>query len=113
MLKHKKILWHGFLLATGVAIYTSGISALMANGQRMFGSMSGIWGGAIMLTLICASAAIIGSLIFARPIFMVIAGEKKQGLLQLIFTIGWLVVFLIVALSLVAIFGENNPPIYY
>lgn len=113
MLKHKKQILQGLAHAAGVALYASGISALMANGQKIFGPMQGIWGGAIILTLICASVAILGSLIFARPIYLVMTGEKKEGIMHLLFTLGWLIVLLIIAFSYVAIFSENNVPVYY
>lgn len=112
MQQYKKQILESLYYAIGVALYTALVSTLMANGQRIFGSMSGILAGALMLTLICLSAATVGSLIFGRPVFLVITGEKKTGVMQLIFTLSWLLIFLIIGFSVVLLFFRSSGSIY-
>lgn len=113
MFAHKKQILHGFAFAAGVAVYANGLSYLLSNAQHFAGALNGILGAAFMLILASTSAAIAGSLIFAKPILYAIQGERKNALHQLLYTIGWLVIFLIITISLAMIYGQNTLPGYY
>ena len=94
----KKITQMGLLSALGVVIYTSAVVELMNNAERIFGSMQGFVGPLSFLLLIVLSVAIVGTLIFAKPILMYIDNAKKEAIKLLLYTLGWLFLATIIAL---------------
>lgn len=90
-----KIILHSLLHALGVGAYIIMVALLMNNGERLFGSMNNLWGPAALLLLFTVSAAITGLLVFGRPVYLFLNGQKKEALQFLFFTIGWLIIFTI------------------
>lgn len=87
-----KLPLQSFLQALGVVLYTSGVSWLMLNGERLFGKMANFWGPLMMLLLFMVSALITSLLVFGRPIYLYFEGKKKEGIQLLFWTAGWLIV---------------------
>jgi len=109
---NKKLLWQSLLYALGVGLYVVGISFFLSNGNKWLGSINGIWAPALMLMLLCLSAAIVGSLIFGRPAYLIIASEKKQGVTMLIYNLIWLLIITILAFSVYIFLIPHNTLIY-
>jgi hypothetical protein len=103
-MKTSKIILWSIIDALGVAVYVTGVSLLISNAERIFGKMTGFLGPMAMLLLLVISAAITGSLVFGRPVYMIYNGQKKEGLKLLFYTIGFLVLITItVFITLIAI----------
>jgi hypothetical protein len=102
-----KLIWQSLVYSLGVAVYVLAVSFLITNGEKLFGQINGIWGPTLMLMLLCLSAAIVGSLIFGRPAYLIVTGEKQQGIKLLLFNLLWLAIITILAFASFALFAPN------
>ena len=84
-----------------VVAYVIAIAALMLYSQNMFGQMKGVLSGIAFLLLFVISTAIIGFLIFGKPILMYLDNKKKEAIYLFTCTIGWLILFTFVAFMVV------------
>lgn len=82
--------------AFGVLVYVGLVAALMFNAQQLFGKMDGILGLMAFLLLYVVSAAVVGALVFAKPVMLYVGNKKEEAVKMLIHTIGWLLIFMIV-----------------
>ena len=98
----KKICLFSFLHALGIAIYVSLVATLMQNGDRLFGEMNNVVGPIAFLMLFTLSAAIVGSLGLGKPILLFLDGKKKEAVSFFLSTVGWLLLFTIIALVIAA-----------
>jgi len=96
---NKKYLFLGLLHAAGVAVYTLLVALLMTNVEKWGSKIKAFWAPAVFLTLLTLSVAVVGSLIFARPALWALNGQKKEALQFLLFTLGWLAIFVIIAFT--------------
>lgn len=86
-----KILKQGLLSAGLATIYVGLVSAFMAHAEKIFGGKEpGPLGPVVFLLLFVVSAAVMGLLIFGRPIMMYIDGKKREAVELLISTIAFL-----------------------
>ncbi|MFZ5391099.1 MAG: hypothetical protein ACOZAJ_02370 [Patescibacteria group bacterium] len=92
------VIWQSFIQATGLMLYIAGISWLLQNGHRFFGDDKNLIGPIAILLLLVISASISGLLVLGRPITLYLNGLKKSAWLSLGYTIGWLIVELILLL---------------
>ncbi|KKS46614.1 hypothetical protein A2567_00835 [Candidatus Azambacteria bacterium RIFOXYD1_FULL_42_11] len=87
------------------ALYIVIIASFMFYGQKFFGGPNQadiVLMPIIMLSLLVFSTAVVGSLIFGRPIMWYLDGQKKEAISLLVYTLG---IFLIITiLALVALF---------
>lgn len=58
----------------------------------------------VMLLLFVLSAAIMGILIFGKPVMMYLDNQKKDAIMLLFYTVGWLALFLFITIFFVLIF---------
>jgi len=72
----------------------------MQNAPKAFGSMNNLVGPAAFLLLFILSAAVTGSLILGKPILMYLDGKKAEALKLFLYTLGWLVLGIIILLLL-------------
>lgn len=92
-------LWlQGLVSAVLAAVYVSLVALLMSNGESIFGKEDGFLVPFFMLLLFVLSAAVMGSLVFGRPVMMYIDGKKKEAVKLLAGTIGWIFVVIVVVL---------------
>ena len=87
-----KLLAHSWLHALGVLLYTAFAAIVISSSNALFGNKPSIWGGVAFLMLFVLSAAIVGLLIFAKPVTLFINGEKKEAVTFLIATLAWLAI---------------------
>lgn len=85
-----ELIQRSFVHAAGVFFYTVLVAAVLTNAQRIFGPMPTIWGGVAFLMLFVVSASIVGSLVLVKPAMLYLGNAKKQGVLMLVYTVGWL-----------------------
>ncbi len=79
-------------------IYVFLVALLIWKANDIFGKMENFLGPFTFLLLFTLSAAIVGSLIIGKPIFLYLDGQKKEAVMLLLYTIAWLFVATIIAL---------------
>jgi hypothetical protein len=104
MPNNKKFVLYGFLSALGVSLYTLLVSFVMQNGQNWFGPVNGVFGAMTLLMLLVFSVAVVGSLLFGWPTYLVITGDKSAGIKQLLYNLLWLAIFVVIGLAALAIY---------
>ncbi len=73
----------------------------MSNGSKLFGEEDTFFTPVAVLMLLVLSAAVMGTLVFGRPILMYLDGKKREAVMFLGYTLGWLTLLtLLVFLSL-------------
>lgn len=95
-----KLILISFLNSIGVAIYVTGVSLVMRNGEKIFGKMDTFLGPIVFLLLFVLSAAITGTLVLGRPIILYLENRKADAIKLFIYTIGWLFVIILSALAI-------------
>lgn len=70
----------------GVLAYVSLVALVMSYAEKIFGQADGVYAPVVFLMLLVLSAAMVGSLIFARPILMYIDGLKKEAVKLFLYT---------------------------
>ncbi len=98
----KKLLRFASINSLLVLIYVMAVAFLMSNADKIFGAQDNSWTPVAVLMLLVLSAAIVGSLVFARPVMMFLDGAKKEAVKLLMYTIGCLAVLTIIAIAVVA-----------
>jgi hypothetical protein len=93
-----------FLCAAGTLIYISLVAWLLSNGQKLFGDVEKFFLIPVfMLSLLVLSAAITGILMFGQPISLYLDGKKKESVRLLFANLGWLLLFIIIIATVIAL----------
>ena len=79
------------LLAFG---YIFIVSQILTNGERLFGKLQGVLVPTAFLLTFVFSAAVMGILIFGRPILWYLDGFKKEAVKLVFYTLGLLLIIL-------------------
>ncbi len=90
-----KILIRGLCQALVAAVYVFVVANIMSGGEKLFDSIPPIFGPFVILLLFVISAAVMGILIFGKPVLIYLEKGKKEATSLLLATIGWLVVIMI------------------
>lgn len=94
----------GLLHALGVAVYIASVAFLMTNVERIFGDVEpGILGPMSFLMLFVLSAAIVGLLVFGKPVMLYLDGMKQEAIQLVIYTVGWLALLTICSVIIMLI----------
>lgn len=93
----------GLVHALGVAGYVALVALVMLGAERWIGEPKTIVGPIAFLLLFVTSAAITGSLVLGRPILAYLDGRKADAVRMFLATIGWLVVLLAIAFTVLVI----------
>ena len=96
----KNIEFRAFLHAIGVVVYTTLISVLMHNGDRIFGRMDNVFGPMAFLLLFVVSATTTGSLVLGKPILLYIENRKTESVKLFFYTVGWLFLITVITFGL-------------
>ena len=83
-----------------VFLYTSFVVWILFNGQKIFGPTESFWGPVLVLLLFVLSATIVGGLVLGRPLLLYLDGHKKEGLVFFGYTVGWIVLIIIIVFLL-------------
>ncbi|MDP2934005.1 MAG: hypothetical protein Q8N81_07835 [bacterium] len=110
-MKKSQLVLSSLLSALGVFIYVLLVATLMSNGNRIFGTASNILAASGMLLLLVLSVAVVGLLIFGKPVYMYFDGQKQEAFTLLMYTVFWLFLIVIVTLVLLATVLKT-PPLY-
>ncbi len=102
--------WCGLGHAVLVAAYVALVAFFMSHIEVFFGNgPDSALGGKqwllpmTFLMLLVFSAAVVGTLIFARPVALYLDNQKKEALAMLGYTLGWLFVLVVLVLAIVAV----------
>ena len=95
------------LIDAGLAIfYITLISAFITTqGDRLDG---GILSSVTMLLILVVSVAMMGILIFGKPVLWYLDGQKKAAVSLILYTIGILFAFLVIAVVVLSFFVPEN-----
>ncbi|MBI3627064.1 hypothetical protein HY224_03390 [Candidatus Uhrbacteria bacterium] len=99
-----KNLGRAFLHALGVLIYTSAISCLLFNAKFLMGDGHSFLIPVFMLMTLIISATITGLLVLGKPIQLYLNGAKKEAMMLLGYTLGWLILFTIIVVLSIAFY---------
>ncbi len=103
-MKNISLFLRSFLSAAGTFVYIFGVAWGMSHAERIFGPEENLLIPLFMLLLFVISAATTGFLVLGKPILLYWDGAKKQALILLFATLGWLFAFLcVVAAGLILI----------
>lgn len=93
-----KILKQSFYFSTLAVLYISFVTVVMRNASHLFGSDNienkSFIGPVVFLLLIVISVAMMGMLIFGKPVMLYIDGKKREAVAMIVSTIGCLVIYL-------------------
>jgi hypothetical protein len=104
-LESKSVSSVSFIQALGIFFYISLIAILFQNGERLFGGMPSFLGFILFLTLFSVSALICAIICLSYPFYL--AWEKKEtkkALSVIFYTTGYLFMFFLIILALIALF---------
>lgn len=88
-----KIFKQGLLHAVGALAYIVAIGTLMSNAERWFGKVPEAFAPVIVLSMLVVSAAVMGMLVFGRPVMLYIDGKKREAVALIAYTVGSLAAF--------------------
>lgn len=94
----------GFLQALGLSIYCALVGIVFWNGNNWFGKMGNSFGPFAMLSLFVVSALICALIALGYP-FIIFWDKKntKKALQLVLYTAGWLLLFVVITLSVFAL----------
>jgi len=85
------------LSAVGVFVYIFGVAWLGFHSQQIFGrDGSSFFIPLFALLLFVISASVTSLLVLGKPIMLYLEGARKQAVILLLATLGWLIAFLLV-----------------
>ncbi|MBT5337797.1 hypothetical protein HN858_05610 [Candidatus Falkowbacteria bacterium] len=88
----------GFLYAACTVAYVGLVSLLMSRGEELFGN--GNEGGYLtfvaVLLLLVLSVATVGSLLFGKPVYLLLKKDWSQAVKQLAYNLGWLLILTVI-----------------
>jgi hypothetical protein len=99
----KKIIQYSLLHSLAVLIYITLVAWIMTNAQNVFGNMNGLLGPVAILSLFTVSAAIVGTLVFGRPVYLFFNGQKPDSIKLVLATIVCLFAETIIILLVLAL----------
>lgn len=102
-MKNKAVL-HSLGHAILVFLYVSGVAGIMTHLEKAGVPDKTIWVPVMMLMLFVFSAAVMGALVFGRPVLLYVSGAKAEALKFFGYTLGWMFVitFLLLLSQLIA-----------
>ena len=89
-MKTKHIIGYAFLHALLTVFYIAGVATIMTGLEDVFGPRSGILGPIVFLSLFVVSAAVVGMLIFFRPLLWYLESRKKEAIQLAVSTVAFL-----------------------
>jgi hypothetical protein len=101
---NKKLLGHSLGHALLAFAYIFCISLFLnLVPDQMFKKVPEFFAPIIMLSLFVVSAAVMAILIFGKPVMLYLGNKKKESLVMLFYTVGWLAAILLLTVATVLI----------
>lgn len=96
---NKKLVQRSFLNALGTILYITLVALGITTLQRFAGNKpDSFFAPVLFLTLFVLSAGVTTSLVLGKPVLMYLANDKKEAVQLFIYTLGWLLVSVIILL---------------
>jgi len=103
MKTNMKWYFYAILDAVGVLAYVAIVAWVMTNGNAWFGQVKGVGGPIAILMLLVLSAAVVGMLVFGRPILVFLDGRKREAVMMAITTVASIAVLTLAVFSTLAL----------
>ncbi len=104
-----KIVLYSLVHALTVLAYISGFAYAVHTAGNTFIDIPDMLGMVVMLLLFVFSAGLMALLVFGRPVYLFVTGMKKEGIMFLGFTMGWLLILILIMLSIILLmFGGSS-----
>lgn len=100
----KELVKYSFLMAVGELAYIFLVVLFMRNAQKILGNDQNIISTMAFLLVVVLSASVSGGLVLGKPIMLYLDGKKKDALTLFGFTLGWFLLFIIIALIVSMLF---------
>jgi len=100
---NSKLILHSLLHAIAVVAYVVLVAFIMNAGNELFNKANEIHTSIGILLLFTVSAAITGLLVFGKPVYLFLNGQKSEAVKFLFFTLGWLFCMTIIFLGALAL----------
>lgn len=94
-MEKSKIILYSLVHAFGILGYIIGVAYFMESGNMYFNTLPGAFSAVPVLLLFVFSVGLMAVLLFGRPVYLFMAGLKREGMEFLIYTLGWLFVIII------------------
>lgn len=98
-----KIIKYALIHAVCAMAYISLVALIMSNGDKLFGKEDTLLTVVAFLLVFVISAAVMGLLIFGKPILMYLNDFKKEAVSLLFYTIGFLILIAVIVFSILII----------
>ena len=97
-----KMFKQGLLHAALALAYITLIGTVVSNNEHRFDSLPKIFIPIYVLSMLVVSAAVMGMLIFGKPVMLYIDGKKREAITLVISTIGSLAALTVLFLAILA-----------
>ncbi len=98
-----KICKQSFLYSLGAGIYIGLVGLFMRHAEAIFGKQDSTVGIVAVLLLFSLSALVVGGLLVGKPIMLFIDGKKKEAVWIILANAGWLLLFFLIAIVVLAV----------
>ena len=95
---------YSFLMAVGELAYIFLVVLFMRNAQKILGNDQNIISTMAFLLVVVLSASVSGALILGKPIMLYLDNKKKEAIILFSLTLGWFLLFIIIALIISMLF---------
>ena len=99
----KPIIKQSFILSISAAIYIGLVALFMNYAERILAGPDTILTGVAFLFLFTLSALVVGGLLIGKPIMLYIDGKKTESVKMLAANAGWMLIYFIIAIIILAI----------
>jgi uncharacterized membrane protein YbhN (UPF0104 family) len=100
----KELVKYSFLMAVGELAYIFLVVLFMRNAQKILGNDQNIISTMAFLLVVVLSASVSGALILGKPIMLYLDNKKKEAIILFSLTLGWFLLFIIIALIVSMLF---------
>ena len=98
----RDIIKRGLLHASGAFLYIVAVATMMYNANHVFGTKDNFLTPILVLSLFVLSAAVMGMLIFGKPVMLYMDGKKRDSVKLVTSTIGSLAVITVLVIAVMA-----------
>ncbi len=96
----KTIIKYAFIHAVGAVAYIALVAAFMSNASKIFGPDNSadnkILPTTVFLMTFVISAAVMGLLVFGKPVLLYMDGFKKEAISLIFYTLGFLILIAVI-----------------
>ena len=107
-MEKSKIIIYSAIHALGVLAYIFAVVYILQNVETLFSGLPDMFAAVPMLLLLVFSVALMGVLVFGRPVYLFMNGSKRQAIEFLIYTLGWIFIILILVFGLIALMPADS-----